>query len=316
MDIVFLDQNKWIELAKVHSGRTKSGPVAKLFPQLVDAVQRKRVLFPLAVSNIVETAKRNDPVSRQHVAETQAIFSRGFVYRSRASRLAVELREAIQMRLGAEPVAMPSHWALAPGFTQAFEPMDELIADSEEVARMQQLRSIVGPAQLYLDYMVNQDDARRRDGIARLTQGVSQLVMRIEARRERFVNDSVDSRRWNYAAQLWVDHLDLLNDTLAELGYSFEQLRALGNQAMRSLLEGVPTMNVEAEMAARLESKTGVLSANDVFDMQSFYTAIPYSDRVVAEKAAISRAQQARLDSKYGVVLSKSLEDVLDLYVD
>src|SRR3546814_7006825 len=54
---------------------------------------------------------------------------------------------------------------------------------------------------------------------------------------------------------------------------------------MRALLEDVPTMNVEVEMAARLESKTGALSANDVLDIQSFYTAIPYSDRVVAEKA-------------------------------
>lgn len=68
-------------------------------------------------------------------------------------------------------------------------------------------------------------------------------------------------------------------------------------------------------MAARLKSKTGVLSANDVFDMQPFNTAIPHSDRVVAEKASISRAKQARLDSKYGVALSRSLEDLLDLYV-
>ncbi|CAM5209259.1 hypothetical protein CDEN61S_03857 [Castellaniella denitrificans] len=74
-------------------------------------------------------------------------------------------------------------------------------------------------------------------------------------------------------------------------------------------------MNVEVEMAVRLESKTGDLSANDALDMQSFYTAIPYADRIVAEKAAISRAKQARLDSKYCVVLSQSLEDLMDLYV-
>lgn len=316
MDIVFLDQNKWIELAKVHSGRTTDGPIAELLPQLIDAVHRKQALFPLSVSNILETAKRNDPASRRHVAETQAILSLGCVYRSRASRVAVELRAAIQRRLGSQPVAMPPHWALASGFMQAFAPMDELIADSGEVARMRRLNSAMDPALLYVDYMLNQDDLLRRDGIARLSQGLSQLVMSIEARRECFANDSVDFRRRAYAAQLWVDHLDLLNDTLAALGCSFGQLRALGDQAMRALLEDVPTMNVEVEMAARLESKTGMLSGNDVFDMHSFCTAIPYSDRVVAEKAAISRAQQARLDSRYGVVLSTSLEDLLDLYVD
>ncbi|NMM78304.1 hypothetical protein B2J89_16640 [Acidovorax sp. SRB_24] len=315
MDIVFLDQNKWIELAQVHSGRTTSGPMAELFPQLVVAVQEKRVLFPLSGSNIMETAKRNDPDSRRHVAETQAILSLGYVHRSRAGRMAVELRAAIQRQFGVEPAAMPPHWAFAPGFMQAFEPMDELMAVPEELARVRWLNSLTHPAALYLDYMVNQDDIRRREAITTLTQGLTELVVRIESRRERFANESIDFRRRAYAAQSWVDNLDLLNQTVAALGYSFDQLRALGDRAMRALLEDVPTMNVEVEMAARLESKTGALSANDVLDMQSFYTAIPYSDRVVAEKAAISRAKQARLDSKYGVALSRSLEDLLDLYV-
>ncbi len=211
---------------------------------------------------------------------------------------------------------MPPNWALAPDFIQAFEPMDELMAVPEELARVRDLNSLTPPAALYLDFMVNQDDIRRRKAIATLTQGLAALVVRIESRRERFANKSIDFRRRAYAAQSWAENLDILNQTVAALGYSFDQLRDLGDQAMRVLLEDVPTMNVEVEMAARLESKTGALSANDVLDMQSFYTAIPYSDRVVAEKAAISRAKQARLDSKYGVALSRSLEDLLDLYVE
>lgn len=316
MDIVFLDQNKWIELAQVYSGRITSGPTAELFPQLVAAVRGKRVLFPLSVSNIMETAKRNDPDSRRHVAETQAILSLGYVHRSRRSRMTVELRAAIQRRFGVEPVAMPLDWAFAPGFMQAFEPMDELMVAPEELARVRRLNFLMHPAALYLDYMVNQDDTRRREATATLTQGLADLVVRIESRRLRFANESVDFRRRAYAAQSWVDNLDLLNQTAIELGYSFDQLSAFGDRSMRALLEDVPTMNVEVEMAARLESKTGALSVNDVLDMQSFYTAIPYSDRVVAEKAAISRAKQARLDSKYGVTLSRSLEDLLDIYVN
>lgn len=136
--------------------------MAELFPQLVAAVRRKRVLFPLSVSNIMETAKRNDPDSRRHVAETQAILSLGYAHRSRAGRMAVELRAAIQRRFGVEPVAMPPNWAFAPGFMQAFEPMDELMAMPEELARVRDLNSLMHPAALYLDFMVNQDDIRRK----------------------------------------------------------------------------------------------------------------------------------------------------------
>lgn len=316
MDIVFLDQNKWIDLAKVHSGRTTGGPMVDLFSQLVAAVQQEKVLFPLSASNIIETAKRNDSDSRRHVAETQAILSLGCVYRSRAVRMTVELRAAIRRRFGMEPIDMPPYWALAPGFIHAFEPMDELVATQEEPTSVLQPKSTLNPAELYLDYMIHQDDSHRREANSTLTKGLSDLVSRIESRRERLANESIDFRRRAYAAQSWVDNLDLLNKTLATQGLCFDQLRALGDRAMQAMLEDVPTMNVEVEMAARLEAKSGGLSANDVLDMQSFYTAIPYSTRVVAEKGSISRAKQARLDSKYGVALSRSLEDLLDLYVD
>src|SRR3546814_9469709 len=99
------------------------------------------------------SAKRNDPDSRRHVAETQAILSLGYAHRSRAGRMAVELRAAIQRRFGVEPVAMPPNWAFAPGFMQAFEPMDELMAMPEELARVRELNSLTHPVALYLDFM-------------------------------------------------------------------------------------------------------------------------------------------------------------------
>lgn len=37
MDIVYLDQNKWIELARVQSGTLTSGPVADLYPELISS---------------------------------------------------------------------------------------------------------------------------------------------------------------------------------------------------------------------------------------------------------------------------------------
>lgn len=107
----------------------------------------------------------------------------------------------------------------------------------------------------------------------------------------------------------------MIKATLA-LGHTFEELQALGEKAMVALIEDVPTLNVEAEMAARLESETRPIDANDVIDMQSFYTAIPYSNRVVAEKASISRARQAKLDARYPALLSERLESLLDVYLE
>lgn len=314
MDIVYLDQNKWIELARVQSGAVTSGMVADLYFELIAAVQSGQVLFPLSVSHILETSKRNDPVSRVHLAETQAKLSRGFVYRSRAGRLEVEVRVTLSRLFGIDQPELPPHWAIAPGFLQAFEPMDSLIAPAVDVERLARINAHMDPAAQYVDYMKNQDDARRRAAHVKLAAGTAELVARIEARRARLAGDTVDLRRRAYAVELFMEHQDRFLRILNTLGFSFEQLKALGEPAVRSLVEDVPTLDVEARMAARLESKTGDIDPNDVFDMQSFYTAIPYSSRVVAEKGAISRAWQAKLDTQYRVTLSKSLADLLHAY--
>jgi hypothetical protein len=192
--------------------------------------------------------------------------------------------------------------------------MDEVVALPDNIVRLKRLNTFIDPAAQYVDYMKNQDDANRRTAHVRLSASVADLVAKIEQRRARLAGETVGLRRRAYAVQLFVDYQDTFIRILNELGYSFAQLKALGGHAVRALIEDVPTLDVEAEMAARLESKTGVLSPNDVFDIQSFYTAIPYSSRVVAEKGSISRAQQARLDVKYSVHLSRSLNDLLGIY--
>lgn len=313
-DIVYLDQNKWIELARVEAGTHTSGPVADLYPELISAVQAEKVLFPLSASHVLETSKQNDPAKRGLLAETQAKLSRGFVYRSQAGRLEVEVRAALHRLFGVAPPDLPPRWAIAPGFLQAFEPMDALIAPDSEVKRLARINAYMEPASQYVHFMKNQDDGRRRAAHVKLAAGAAELVTRIEARRARLSGDSVDLHRRAYAVELFMEHQDRFLRILNHLGFSFDQLKALGDQAVRSLIEDVPTLDVEARMAARLESKSGAIDPNDVFDMQAFYTAIPYSSWVIAEKGSISRAWQAKLDTRYQVKLSKSLTDLLHVY--
>jgi hypothetical protein len=314
MDIVYLDQNKWIELARVQAGAMTSGLIADLYAQLISAVQSEKVLFPLSASHILETSKQNDAVKRGHVAETQAKLSRGFAYRSRAGRLEVEVRVAILRIFGIEPPELPPHWAIGPGFLQAFEPMDALIAPESEVERLARINTYMDPASQYLDYMKNQDEANRRTAHAKVAAGAAELVARVETRRARLAGQSVELRRRAYAAEQFIENQDRFLRILDHLGFSFEQLKGRGAKAVRALVEDVPTLDVEARMAARLESKTGTIDPNDAFDMQAFYTAIPYSSWVVAEKGSISRAWQAKLGTKYQVKLSTSLTDLLHAY--
>lgn len=312
MQIIYLDQNKWIELARVHSGQANSPVLRESYDLLANAVDCGDILCPLSAAHIIETSKRNEPVSRSRLALVQARLSRGFVYRSRRGRLGVELRQTIHRLFGEPAPKLSPNWVIAPGFLQAFDPMDELAASEADIQRIRRLNGCFDPAELYVDFMVNQDDARRRSAHENLARLGRDLIARIEARRSRLSGSSVDLRRRAYSAQLLLDNQELVVQQLEETGHSLAELRRLGDAAVRSLVEDVPSLNVEAEMAARIESKAGRLSPNDLFDLQAFYTAIPYSSGVIAEKAAISGAEQAKLGQRYGVWLSRSLTDILD----
>lgn len=315
MDIVFLDQNKWIELAKVAAGKTTSGNVATLYAQLTAAVDAGKVLFPLAKSHVIETLKRNEPTSRVLLAETQARLSCGCVYRSRAGRLLVEMQQTIRKLFGEPPKELVGNWFLASGFMQVFESMDTLLVPPAEAERVHRTNRWIDPRVQYVDFMKNQDDATRRNAYVDFSASAEQLIKRIEERRALLRGNSTDLRRRAYNVGLFLDHQDDMIRVTRDLGRTWEELKALGDKAMVALIEDVPTLNVEAEMAARLESETRPIDANDVMDMESFYTAIPYSSRVVAEKASISRARQAKLDVCYPVILSERLEDLLDVYI-
>ncbi len=162
MDIVYLDQNKWIELARVHAGAVTSGPIAELYQELAAAVISKKVIFPLSASHVLETSKQNDPARRSHLAETQAKLSRGFAYRSRAGRLEVEVRMALHRVFNISPPESDRFWVLAPSFLEAFEPLDSSIAPAASLDWLRRTSAHMGPDSLYVEYMKNQDDATRR----------------------------------------------------------------------------------------------------------------------------------------------------------
>jgi hypothetical protein len=314
MDVVFLDQNKWIELAKVEAGRG-TPELIYLSEQLASAVKRKLVVFPLTESVIVETSKRNDLTSRRHVATAQAKFSEGFVFRSRKARLVIEFRHAVQRIFGHTPVCLPENWAIVPGFMQAFSPFDEMVAAPGEAARTRLFNVHISPKDQYLDFMLNQDDKSRRLAHEFFATDSKGLVSRIELRRRALGQISADLRRRVYAARLFYDHQDYVASVLQSIGRTSDELKALGPEAIVGILENVPTLNVESKIAAKLEAQQGEIHVNDIRDMSSFCAAVPYAKLIVAEKIFVALSTQAKLHTQYNTKLTTSLNTLANVYI-
>ncbi len=59
--VVYLDQNKWIELARAVKHPTDYPAQHALFVAIVREVDAGRLILPLTAANIYETHKINDP---------------------------------------------------------------------------------------------------------------------------------------------------------------------------------------------------------------------------------------------------------------
>jgi len=314
MKILFLDQNKWIELARVRAGTVTGGPAYIAYAELHEAVDNRQVIAPLTVSHILETSKRNDLSSRANVAEVQATLSKGHVFRSRKARLLIEMRNAVHSIFGEPPLQLEATWAIVPGFMQAFEDFDTLVASPKEAATSRFLNKHVDPERQYVDYMLNPDDASRRNAHESFSAESDALLARIEQRRALMQGASMDLRWRAYAAQLFFDHQGYAAHMLNVTGHTVDEMKNLGAEAIVKFVRSVPTLNVEAELAARLEVQTGPLEPNDIRDMHAFCTAIPYASRLVAEKGFVSLARQAKLDACYQVDLCTNLNAIVGVY--
>ena len=76
---LYLDQNKWIDLARAYHGR----PGGARFRDALDTVDRLvcegYLRVPLSSAHVMETARRGDRASRRRLAEVMIALSRGWV---------------------------------------------------------------------------------------------------------------------------------------------------------------------------------------------------------------------------------------------
>lgn len=308
MKILFLDQNKWIQLAQAHSGKVVPGSTRDAYQCFANALRKGEIIIPLTGANIIETSKRNDPFSRADVARTQVEFSKGCVFRSRETRLVVEIRNALHIAFGYDPLMLPSTRVVVPNFVRAFEEYDATVVSMAELTD-----KCFDSKELYLDFMLHQDDQIRRTAHVRYAEASKSLVERIESRRKMFSGYDKEMRKRGYAAQLFLDNQASIVRVLNNLGHTFEEMERLGREVFIEFIENIPTLNVELNLALGRESQAEMLKTNDLGDIENFYTAVPYADVVVAEKNFTALTKQTKLDKAYGVILHTNLETVFPL---
>jgi len=308
--IAFLDQNKWIELAKIKKENPTSNASNNLYYYIKELTTSGKLVIPLTASNIIETSKRNEVASRLEVAMAQADLSQGYVFRSRLSRISAEVRNFLIQEFKLSARITTKEEMIALGFMQAFPEFDILTASEEEKQITNVINDNLSPMNVYIEYMLHQNDTTRRMAHKVFQLESDQLVENIERRRAELINIDSETRKRAYAASCIYTNQNAIHMQAENLGISHERILTIIKKDPMYFIRQIPTLHSEIELSQKLESMDRPVHRNDLMDMMSYYTVLPYTQIIVAERVFHSIIKQSNLHKHNNLFITTKLSDI------
>ena len=309
--LLYLDQNAWVTLAKGAWEKDRYPREHWALTKVVDSVRSGSIIVPLTFANIYETSKINVPGRRANMAFAQSLISGGRVFRGRRRILAETLAAYLAEKSAIPRPDPPQDWFLSDLW---FEAAVDYSPESYGFEISERFIDFIrrDPGRALFDYLAFGDEEVRREAVRRYSAGSADLIARIESRRVLVAGEPLAVRKRAYGARLMMDELDFIFATAQGLGLDWSTVRDIGSSLVRSIAVQVPILNVERELVVRLEDQGRAISENDLRDMMSFMTVLPFADIVIAEKQFVNLSRQAGLDERYGTRLLTSIFDLLE----
>lgn len=325
---VYLDQNKWIDLARAATGHPLGARFVDALVAARAAVAAEEASFPLDLYRYQETGKRRDDRSRRALADLMCDLSRQHTMARSHDLLPAEIDWALKRRFG-RPVDSRRHPVFGEGLTHMTGGHVRLTAfDASRLPDEIPFGSPEGLAELKRIY----------NGL------VERELLRVGPDKMREVGfDPEDSS----FAQRFVDFENSIGDAIREQGLSGGLLEVavcasdLGGiqtavtEALAriditwndfidrstpadliSFMDDLPTRYVTNVMrAAKLRQTQQRWEPNDFNDIVALPVAAVYCDVVVTEKQWVHRLRHGRVDRRYDTTLlsdTAQLVEILD----
>jgi hypothetical protein len=104
--IVYLDQNKWIDLAKASVGHIEGLKYQKALEQVVLTSKQEKAIFPLSLQHFMETRKQSNPKKRKDLALVMEEISRGATIAPKRDIMPSERQREIALTFDMQPMPM------------------------------------------------------------------------------------------------------------------------------------------------------------------------------------------------------------------
>ena len=316
---VYLDQNKWVDLARARSGHPLGSSFEDVLAMARAAVKARQVSFPLSAGHFFETRHRRDYASRVSLGETMVELSRWHAIAPAHVLVPGEIDHALHRMADRDgPVPSPLrvfggdvNHALGTDVVTYDLPADLAVPSElrsllrDEGKQVMQWITLVGvptdPPAL-LDYARKEQniDQRFADGQADLAKRLADHGLNQPSR----IDDAMTATELS-------DILDPLLAAALARGLDPDKLFDRGGEWLTALLRDVPSRWVTREMRrARHKNTQQDWSRTDLNDVNALSVAVPYCDVVVTERQWVHHLKRAGLHERFNTVLISDLREL------
>lgn len=286
--IIYLDQNKWIELAQCWHGKRRDQELRDAVEYASEAAKRGAAVFPLSAIHYMETARISDGGRRQRLGKVMAHFSRGYTLASYRAIVTHELEVALANQL---PGVTPRPFELlSRGVSHAFgmdRPPYRIPAKLRESIPDDVATAFEEKAQKLMEYAAitfTNPDGTVTPGIG-YTEQNTRFKEHLEKLHARIT--SLPARQWEDVlhAMSMADILDPLNEVCEYHDINRERLEGLGKEGLTRLIDEMPSRMVDLQMHRQvLKNPTLRPRRTDLEDWAGLGPAAAYCDGLICEK--------------------------------
>jgi hypothetical protein len=319
---VYLDQAKWIDLARAANGN----PLGKRFQTvgvvIAAAVEQGRASFPLSGGHFIETWKKRRAVQRHELASTMATVSRNHAIASPHLLLPAELDRALRRRFGRPVVPLPlqpfgsglEHITGIHNGPPVPQAMREAVLTTNpglgerELADAIDQLLLAGPAQ---DMPVAGIPPPPVEPAENFASGENEQV-------RRFIEYGADKdmRRRAVAARELLGIREPLEAAMGRARIWWDDIFALEAQGTTDLMLDLPSRAAALELMWRQhDNMQTTWKPNDMNDIGYLSTAVAYCDVVVTERKWAHMLNQSGVAQGLDTTVISDLTDLTEVLV-
>jgi hypothetical protein len=299
--IIYLDQNKWIDLARIYHGKDSREQSKRIFDKLLNLVESNKICFPLSSIHYMETARNRNLKQREKTGEVMWLLSKGITIAPYNVIMDYEIRKALSKRN--QLVKCPELKLIGYGISHAFGEMfrnrlPPILENEFE-------RSCITGTSTYLNSQMN--------SLPR-----SQFA-------EKFKNHllGLDQARKELPKQKWQDFLHAISvlDVNKDLYVIMQEYKIpvafFNKETLSEVVEDMPSRRLDVHLHNLILSKPDYCpKITDLEDWAGAGLAAMYCDIVVCEKHLADMLRRNKFKTKAKVLtnieeLDSKIDDLL-----